>query len=357
MQTQSNTLSFEGKNIYVGFDVHAKDWKVSIMVEKVFHKTFIQQPGAEALHKYLCSNFPYGIYHSVYEAGFSGFYDHFKLQKLGVNSIVVNPADVPTTGKEMIQKTDKRDSLKLVKGLLSGELKGIYIPQPETLHNRLLLRTRAQFVKDLTRNKNRIKSQLHFLGIRYPEEFFNSRTHWSGRFMRWLQQLEMDYPNAKVSLNLLVDQVISLRSTLLNITKQIRELSTSEQYKANYTLIKSIPGIGLISGMTILLEIEDIHRFPNSISFFSYVGIIPSTHSSGEKDSIGKMTPRGHPVLRNLLIECAWVSVRQDPSLLKKHLENCKRMPANKSIIHIARNLASRIRFVLVNKVEYKKGI
>jgi len=357
MQTQSNTLSFEGKNIYVGFDVHSKDWKVSIMVEKLYHKTFIQQPSAEGLHKYLCTNFPNGKYHSVYEAGFSGFSDHFKLQKLGVNSIVVNPADVPTTGKEMIQKTDKRDSMKLVKGLYSGELKGIYIPRPETINNRLLLRTRAQFVKDLTRNKNRIKSQLHFLGIKYPEEFFNNKSHWSSRFMKWLQQLELEYPNAKVSLNLLVDQVVYLRSTLLKITRQIRELSISERYKENYTLIKSIPGIGLISGMTILLEIEDILRFPNSISFFSYIGIIPSTHSSGEKDSTGKITPRGHPILRNLLIECAWISVRQDPSLLKKHLDNCQRMAANKSIIHIARNLASRIRFVLVNKEVYKKGL
>lgn len=357
MQTQINKLSFEGKNIYVGFDVHAKDWKVSIMVEQFYHKTFIQQPSAEALYKYLCSNFPNANYHSVYEAGFSGFKDHYNLKKFGVNSIVVNPADVPTTGKEMIQKTDKRDSIKLVKGLHSGELKGIYIPNPETINNRLLLRTRAQFIKDLTRNKNRIKSQLHFLGIKYPEEFFNNKSHWSSRFIKWLQQLEMDYPNAKLSLNLLVDHIIYLRSTLLTITKQIRELSKSERYEENYTLIKSIPGIGLISGMTILLEIEDILRFPNSISFFSYIGIIPSMHSSGEKDSIGKITPRGHPVLRNLLIECAWISVRQDPSLMKKHLDNCKRMAANKSIIHIARNLASRIRFVLVNKEEYKKGI
>lgn len=357
MQIQSNKLSFEGKNIYVGFDAHAKDWKVSIMVEKVYHKTFIQQPSADVLYKYLSTNFPCGNYHSVYEAGFSGFTDHFKLQKLGVHSIVVNPADVPTTGKEILQKTDKRDSMKLVKGLYSGELRGIYVPQPETIQDRLLLRTRAQFVKDLTRNKNRIKSQLHFLGIKYPEEFFNNKSHWASRFMKWLQQLEMDYPNAKVSLDLLIGQVIYLRSTLLNITKQIRELSKSERYRENYTLIKSIPGIGLISGMTILLEIEDILRFPNSISFFSYIGIIPTTHSSGEKDSTGKITPRGHPVLRNLLIECAWISAREDPSLMKKHLDNCKRMPANKSIIHIARNLASRIRFVLVNKVEYKKGV
>lgn len=357
MQTQINKLSFEGQNIYVGFDVHAKDWKVSIMVEHVFHKTFIQSPCVKTLYNYLNINFPNGNYHSVYEAGFSGFSDHYKLKELGINSIVVNPADVPTTGKEMLQKDDKRDSLKLVKGLHSGDLRGIYIPSLETLNDRLLIRTRSQLTKDLTRNKNRIKSQLYFLGIKYPPEFFESRSHWSQRFIKWLRDLNIENSRAKDSLNLIIDQVVYLRSTLLTITRKIRELSTSERYKENYTLLKSIPGIGLLAGMTLLLEIESINRFPNSISFFSYIGIIPTMHSSGEKVSTGKITPRGHPVLRNLLIECAWVSVRNDPSLMKKHLQNCRRMQPNKSIIHIARNLASRIRFVLVNKEEYKKGI
>jgi transposase len=44
MQTQSNNLNFEGQNIYVGFDAHLKDWKVTILTENITHKTFVMPP-------------------------------------------------------------------------------------------------------------------------------------------------------------------------------------------------------------------------------------------------------------------------------------------------------------------------
>jgi hypothetical protein len=73
MQTQSNKLDFSGQNIYVGFDVHLKDWKVTIMSETLVHKTFSQPPEPKVLHSYLVSNFPGGNYYSAYEAGFIGY--------------------------------------------------------------------------------------------------------------------------------------------------------------------------------------------------------------------------------------------------------------------------------------------
>ena len=72
MPTQSKKLDFSGQNIYVGFDVHLKDWKVTIMAESLVHKTFSQPPDAKALHSYLVNNFPGGTYHSADEAGFCG---------------------------------------------------------------------------------------------------------------------------------------------------------------------------------------------------------------------------------------------------------------------------------------------
>ena len=100
MQTQRNKLYFSSQNIYVGFDVHLKDWKVTIMSETLVHKTFSQPPVPKTLHKYLVGNFPGGIYHSAYEAGFCGYWIHNQLLSLGIKSIVVNPADIPTTKKK-----------------------------------------------------------------------------------------------------------------------------------------------------------------------------------------------------------------------------------------------------------------
>ena len=67
-------------------------------------------------------NFPGGIYHCVYEAGFSGFWIHEELNKNGMDCIVINPADIPTTHKEKDRKTDKIDSRKLSRCLSHGEL-------------------------------------------------------------------------------------------------------------------------------------------------------------------------------------------------------------------------------------------
>ena len=108
MQTQSNELNFKGQNIYVGFDVHLKSWKVTILTDELSHKTFVQPPKPEVLFNYLKQNFPGGIYHSAYEAGFCGYWIHNKLISLGINSMVVNPADIPTTNKEVVQKEDMR---------------------------------------------------------------------------------------------------------------------------------------------------------------------------------------------------------------------------------------------------------
>lgn len=72
MQTQSNKLDFNGQNIFVGFDVHLKSWKVTIMSEKLTLKTFSQTPQPEVLEKYLKANYPGAVYHTAYEAGFCG---------------------------------------------------------------------------------------------------------------------------------------------------------------------------------------------------------------------------------------------------------------------------------------------
>ena len=93
-------LDFQGEPIYVGIDVHKKQWNVFIMSRFKAHKGFVQPPNAAALGIYLRTNFPGATYHSVYEAGFCGYWPHEELQKEGIHNMVVNPADVPSMDKE-----------------------------------------------------------------------------------------------------------------------------------------------------------------------------------------------------------------------------------------------------------------
>ena len=269
--------------------------------------------------------------------------------------MVVNPADIATKQKEKVQKEDKRDSRKIARELRKGELEGIYIPSIENIEDRSLVRMRDMLVKDCTRYKQRIKSFLYFHGIMIPLEYTKNKGVWSKPFIIWLKTIQLHYSSGKESLSILIEESESLRGRVLEVTKKIRLLSQSEVYQKNYKLLQSIPGIGLVTGMTILTELEKIERFSGNDKLCSYIGLIPSMHSSGERNSHGDITFRSNHHLRSMLVESAWVAVRNDPALMRSYHEYCKRMEPNKAIIRITRKLVNRIQFVLKNQQEYRK--
>jgi len=77
MPTQMNNLNFEGQNFYAGFDVHLKDWKVTILSEELMLKSFTMPPKPEVLSDYHLKNYPGASYHSAYETGFCGLWAHY----------------------------------------------------------------------------------------------------------------------------------------------------------------------------------------------------------------------------------------------------------------------------------------
>jgi len=351
---QSNKLDFNGQNIYVGIDVHLKSWSVEVLSEHSSLKKFRQNPEPEALHKFLAANYPGASYHSVYEAGFCGFWIHEKLARLGINNIVVNPADVPTMVKEKLRKTDAVDCGKLARELRSGTLKGIYVPGTETLEIRSLIRLRNTLVKDITRGKNRIKSLLRFHGIEIPEQFTRcSVGNWSKRFLGWLREVRLSTEYGRKALDLHIEQFVRLRGMLLEETRAVRSLSRSGSFAEPLRLLMTVPGIGITTGISLLTEIDDIGRFACADQLASYIGLIPMCHSSGEKEGTGDMTVRKHAMLRCYLIEAAWIAIRKDPAMTMAYEQYRKRMIAQKAIVKIARKLVNRIFFVLKRKQEY----
>lgn len=352
--TQSN---FAGKRVFVGIDVHAKDFKVSVLVDQQFFKTFTTPPDPVHIVNFIQANFPGAEYFSAYEAGFCGYSIHRKLTAMNVNSMVVNPADIPTTHKERVQKEDKRDSRKIATQLQAGQLRAIYIPSDETLHDRALLRARESVSKESARGKHRIKSYLKFMGIRYPDQFADENKHWSNKFLQWLEGLNFEYPSGKYALAAKIESLKKIRDLKLKVTKQIRSLSKCPKYQHQVQLLVSVPGISMLSAMKFLTEIEDIHRFSNFNELCCYCGYIPSTNSSGDHDRTGGMTIRKNHHLRKMLTESAWVAIRNDPALMNAYLTYCKRMNSNKAIVRIAKKLLSRIQHVLLTQEQYVKNI
>lgn len=326
---KNKELDFTDKTIYIGLDVHRKTWKVCILLEDMMYKEFCQPPDPEVLSNYLKKHFPRGTYKSVYEAGFCGFWIHDGLTERGIENIVVNAADVPTTNKEKKQKTDKRDARKLAKSLRGGQLEAIHVPLRELLEHRSLVRLRDRQVKDIVRTKNRIKAHLHFFGIELPERF--GKCNWSGKFLGWLASLELETYVGKIVLESLLDQLRSQRKLLLQTNRNLRSLSQTSTYEKRSELLLSVPGIGLVGTMKILTELGDISRFRGLKRLAAYVGFIPCTSSSGEHERIGEITNRGNRQMKKMIIEASWIAIRNDPAMALKYNTLCKTMKAQKS--------------------------
>lgn len=348
-----NKLTFLGQHIFVGMDVHKKSWKVSIFSEHLELKTFTMPPDVGTLVKHLRRNYPGARYHCVYEAGFCGYWIHDQLKAEGIDCLVVNPADVPTKDKERKRKADKPDCRKLSRGLRSGDIEGIYVPTREMTEDRGLIRTRRSMVRKQARCKNQIKAILSFYGIHIPEYF----DHWSNNFIKWIGNIVMKRASGNTLIKIHLEELQHLRRMIARLNKEIRALARTDKYRRNVLLLRAIPGIGTLSAMILLTELFDILRFKNLDKLASYAGLTPDKNSSGEKERNTEMTSRRNVILRDTLIECAWVAARKDPALLMCFNRLIKRMKKTQAIIRISRKLSNRIMYVLKNQHPYVMGV
>lgn len=158
-------------------------------------------------------------FYSVYEVGFCGNWINRELPKCGIKNIIVNPADVPTSNKEKLTKTDRIDCRKLARELENQTLKGIYIPSEFHQQLRSFCRLSYALTKDQTRLKNRIKGNIYFYGKQISDE----SKYWSQRFMNHLKQLEFSDHMGKEYLDICLAELIHNRERIVYITKQFKK--------------------------------------------------------------------------------------------------------------------------------------
>ena len=351
MKQKDNRIDFSNQELFIGIDVHKRSWTVTERMKDLELKTYSMNPSAEELSAHLQKYYPGGNYNSVYEAGFSGYWLHRKLTDLGFNNIIVNPSDIPTSGKERLRKTDIVDSRKLARELSAGNLKGIYVPSILFQELRGLSRQRYQQTKKLVRIKNQIKSYLNYYGQPLPENY--EVLHWSNRFIMHLKTLEFSYEIGKEQLTNYIDELVILRKRKLQILQSLKGHLQKHNLYNKIKLLLTVPGISYITATTLLTEIADIHRFKSTDRFASYIGLVPSTKSSGEKEKVLGLSVQFNRYLRQLLVEASWVAVRNDPALALSFTKYSERMCKQKAIIKIARKLLNRIYYVLKNEKEY----
>lgn len=320
-------------------------------------KKFSQPSSPKSLFEHLNKNYPGGNYKAVYESGFSGYSSCYELRKLGIDCQIVHAADVPTSQKEKVTKSDVVDSEKLARSLRNGELDEylIYIPSPESLDDRSLLRVRKIIQRETGRYKSQIKHLLYCNGVSYPEQFRNHHTHWSRKFVEWIRNDVKMLSPTRASLDYLLDEYVHLRQSLLAINRKLRNLSRTDLYRKKYENLISVPGIGCITAMTLLVEIVDINRFSSQKKFRAYLGLVPVMQKSDETVIVGEKTFRGNKHLGPLIIEASWMAIRNDAELAATYTRHSHRgLKPQEAIIRIAADMASRIYAVLKQDRKYE---
>lgn len=346
---------FSGKQLYVGIDVHKENWQVAVYYQGLVLSNSNMEGTSQRVIQYLRKQYGNASFKCVYECGAWGFNLCRDLWAAGMDCIVVNPADILTSNKDSLSKTDQVDARKLAMHHSAGLLLGVDVPSEKLQKQRSLIRFRKKLWQDLVRCKNRLKSELCFQGIIIPERF--DTPHWSSNFMAWITQQAHKDECLKDTLLLMLEEVKNLRDIMLKTEKKLREMMQSEDFSKQSGLLRSIPGVGPLTAMLFLLELGDIRRFKSFDHLNRFVGFCPDSHSSAGKDKQTGLTQRGHCQLRSAIIEASWQLIRRDAAMLEDYKKLQQRMKGQQAIIRIARRLLRRMRAVLLSGKVYMKGV
>jgi len=342
------TKQIQGEALFVGIDLHKLRWHVTIRTAdvEIFSNSIAGrwQELKKVLNRYSGCRI-----HAVYEAGCFGFslYDH--LAQYGVDCIVTPPSLIPQEHGNRV-KTDRLDSRKLARLLAKGLLKSIWVPSTEERFHRQVIRRRRQLVGDRVRTQNRIKSELCFYGIDLPAP----HGQWSQVYFANLQRIKFKNHWMQQSFNQLLEQYEFLSTQIDKQTQLLKQLSQLSLYRDRVKILRSIPGIGILTAMEILLELQDFSRFRRAEQLAAYVGLTPSQYSSADKIRMGRITGAGKNTVRSALVESCWHLIRKDKAMRRKYEQIKARAGGKRAIVAIARKLILCIRRLLLDNRPYE---
>jgi hypothetical protein len=143
---------------------------------------------------------------------------------------------------------------------------------------------------------------------------------------------------------------------ITEVETEINRLSLAEPWAELTPYLLQLPGIGLITAMTILSAIGEIERFPTAKKLVGYAGLGAKVHSSGQTHRTGGITKQGRKELRRVLIEAAWTTVRYDPYWHELFEALAYPIGREKAIVAIARKLLVVVWHVLTAQVADRKA-
>ncbi|MEK7731098.1 MAG: IS110 family transposase, partial [Planctomycetota bacterium] len=210
---------------------------------------------------------------------------------------------------ESVCKTDGVDA-RVLNELACSNLKlaVCYLPDDEEFALREHLRSRSDLVRIRTMLKNRVHAVLHRRAILAPQaDLFTA----SGR--EFLRQLTLDEAGRTI-LDRYLAAMDRIDEAVNESTGNVKEQSRRPRWAKPAALLQTMPGIGLITAMTILAELGNLKRFASRAAVANYAGLTPVIRDSNEKHFAGGISHRGSRHLRAMIVEAAWMAAPRVPA-------------------------------------------
>ena len=291
--------------IFVGLDTAKEHSEVAYTFDDRNHKPCLlskirsTKQGVEKLARQLQSKHSGATLYFVYEAGPCGYWIYRHLTRLGHQCFIVAPSLIPKKPGVRI-KTDKRDAMMLAQLLKNGDIDPIYVPEPEDECIRDLSRSRERAMRDLNDARYQLKALLLRNHILYA-----GTANWSLKHLRWLTEIILPHPAQQFVLQEMIQTVNERMSRLRRLDDELEHQVKKWRYYPVVKAIQAMRGVRLLVATGVIAELGDLTRFDHPRKLMSYLGLVPSEHSTGGKRRLGGLTKTGNGRARRLLIEGA----------------------------------------------------
>ena len=296
-----SSVTLERGVIHLGLDVHKDTITVGVLPagsDGVAVDRIGSDP--ESVRR-LIGRFPdRSLLRVCYEAGPTGYGLARQLWSMGISCQVIAPSLVPVAAGDRV-KTDKRDARRLARLHRAGELTAIAVPTPSQEAVRDLCRARLDLMTDLGRTRRRLLALCLRHGIVYQDG-----QNWTVKHRKWLGSVQFSESATTATFGHYLSQIDVQDAQLDALEKDLMCWRTQPKFAEPTNRLAAYRGVAELTALSLVSEVGDWRRFATAPQFMSYLGMVPSEHSSGLTRHRGHLTKAGNRELRRLLIESAW---------------------------------------------------
>lgn len=238
----------------------------------------------------------------VYEAGPTGFGLYRHLSAAGIRCEVVAPSKLQRPSGDRV-KTDAKDAVHLARLLRLDEITPVAVPTVEQEAARDLVRAREDCRGDLMRARHRLSKLL----LRHGQVYYGGNA-WTIRHDAWLRRVgreQLTMPATRRAFEEDYDTVMATLARRGRLDEEITAMAADSEVTPLVRRLACLRGVSTLTAFALAVEVGDWDRFTGK-TIGSFVGLVPSEHSSGQTRIQGPITKAGNSHIRRLLIEAAW---------------------------------------------------